>query len=717
MNMKQKFQIGFGIVSLVIFMTIISVTVSALSFDMELKLFQNISTCPTILQDTPPLSKDDIPVYITNFYEYPDTFHLSLNLPQGWSGFVDPDFFVDTNERKQVDPLWITVPDVDPGIYQVEIIAVSGQTGDVITKRFDIEVLSCHSVQMNIEESYKEVCKEKVNRVTFKINITNTGKDAETFDIIVLESGKIIDWADIGLPSITLNPEETKETEVTLELPEDIEEGIHEFTIKVKSQTSYAFVVKTFKLNVRDCYDFNVFLRPHENEVCLGDSVEYSLRIDNLGMADAFKIYTAEWVSVDKVVNISEKGSKDIIVNVTPNVKGKSTFTISIESVNDKKNKKDVKGSINALECRDVAVIISPSNVSVCSGEKVSFEIIVKNTGSIDEEIELSADIGKLKTDKLFLNPKEVKSIELIIDTSEFTGKKTVVVSAKTGKVVDKTTADIFSESCYSSEFYIEPKVAEICPCGKAEFTAVLKNTGKLPDNYTILFNEIMQNVSLDPNETKIFKYTVPVSCDMRGVHFINVSAISKHFSYSDSAKLHIKNISKCYSINLSNKGEIEVEVSKAVAEEIKVKNTGEMEDTFTFIVEGPSWLYLEPTSLTLKDGEEDYIYLYVSPPIETVPNLYTAKIIASSKYSNQTFKLNINVLGEAEKITGRVVGKNVTIGPTKDKGITLKASLNYTEENYTVTKKVESWKPIAIGVITIIIIMILIIRFVTLAK
>jgi uncharacterized membrane protein len=717
MGMKQKFHLIWGIVPIAILLSLMPVIASAASFDMELKLFQNLSTCPTILQDTPPLSKDDIPVYITNLYEYPDTFQLSLKLPSGWSGFVDPDFFVDANQRKQVDPLWITVPDTEPGFYPVEIKAVSGQTGDTVSKRFNVEVLSCHSARINIQEDYKEVCREKVDKAVFSVEMTNTGKDTETFDISVLKGGKAVEWATVSTPSLTLNAGETKEVEIFLELPEDLE-GIQEFAVKARSQTSYATVVKSFKLKVKDCYDFNVFLRPAENDACLGDSAEYSLKIDNLGMSDVFKIEPSEWVSVEKTAEIPEKGSKELTLRVTPAVKGRTTFTVTVESVNDTGHVKEAKGYVNAAECRNLAVIVSPSKTAVCSGEKVALEVVVKNTGSVDEEIELSTDLGTLETDRVLLNPKEAKSIKLTVDTSEFTGDKTVTVTAKTDKITDTGIAKVSSENCYRAELYVEPKTVDVCPCREAEFMVTLKNTGRLPDNYTVLFDEVRQSVKLGPNETKVFKYDVPVSCNMTGTHSINVSAESAYFSYSDSAELNIKDMEKCYSVFMSNGKEIGVAVSKAVAEGIKVKNTGEIKDAFTFSVEGPSWLYLEPTSLELESGEEKYIYLYASPPLGTVPDIYSAKITGKSTHTESAFDLNIRVTGEGEvPVTGQAAKPNLTIGPSE--GVTLNASMEYPEgeANVSVPGAAEGWKPVAIGVITIIIIMILIIRFVTLAK
>ncbi len=714
MNMKQKLNILIGIVSLAL-LSVFSIPVYALSFDMQVETFQEISTCPTIMQDTPPLDYNDIPIFITNFYDYPDTYALSLELPEGWSGFVDPDFFVNPGETLQVQPLWITVPNVDEGVYTIKIKAKSGQTGDEIERSFNVRVLTCHKVDIEVEKSYKEICREEKGYEEYNIKIYNRGKSPETFDVNLFYNDQKVDWLVTNTPTITIANNDVATVKATVNIPEGMK-GIHTFKVSVKSRDSYAEDEETFQINVKDCYGFDAALEPTESETCLGESSDYYLTIKNYGKEDVFKIFAPDWVEIANEVRVAENSKKDIPFKVKPDLKGKLTFIITVSSSNDITATKNVTGVINVDECTGVAVVATTTEKTVCSGDSAEFDVMVKNTGTVSSKINLVTDFGTLSKNQIILNPKETSMVKLNVDTKSFTGEKFITITASVDKeVTDQAMIKIISENCYSAELKLEPENVTICPCEKINFTTEVKNTGKLKDNYTLSFNGVSEQLTLDAGESKTFTHEFAVPCDANETIEVTASLSSTHVSVSDKSAITIKSKEECYGSEISEGGKIEVEVLKSKAVPVKIKNTGEKTDTYRFSVEGPVWAFLQPDTVTLNPGEEGEVYLYISPIFGTKPGEYKTTIKLKSDYVESSTDFTIVVVSG----TGEIKEENKTVVIKPGKEVVLNASVNKTGREVTGEAVAidENTKLIIVGILTIIIIIILIVRFVTLIK
>jgi uncharacterized membrane protein len=707
-----------GIVSLVFF-TVLSIPVYAISFDMSVETFQEISTCPTIMKDTPPLDYQDIPIFITNFYDYPDTYKLSLQLPEGWTGFIDPDFFVNSGETLQVQPFWITVPNVDAGVYPVTIKAKSGQTGDEIEKTINIKVLACHKVEINIEEDYKEVCKEEAKDVVYDINIYNKGKSPETFDIELFYNNEKVDWLVTSAPKITISDNDVATIKATVTIPENLE-GLQKFDIKVTSTDSYAEDKESFQLNIKDCYNFDVNLQPKETGACLGEYADYYLTITNFGKEDTFRIFAPNWVTIMENITIPENSKKEIPFKVKPEMKGKVSFTITVTPSSDISILKNVTGIVNVNECTGVAVVAALTEKTVCSGDVAEFDIMIKNTGSISSKINIVTDFGTLNKNQIVLNPKEMEIIKLKVDTKSFVGERVVTVSASVnGEAADQTLIRIISENCYSAELKLTPENVTSCPCETVKFTSEVKNTGKLKDNYTLKFGDVLEHFALEPGETKTFTHEFSIACDAVESQKVAATLSSAHVHVSDNSLVNIKPKEQCYGSEISEGGRIEVEILKSKAVPIKIKNTGEKEDTYKFSIEAPNWVFLQPDTVTLSPGEEKEVFLYISPIFGTELGEYETTVTVKSDYIESSTEFIIDVVSETAKPGIYPEGNKTVVITPPGKEVVLNASINKTEADITgeTVAISESTKLIIVGVLTMLIVIVLIIRFVTLIK
>jgi uncharacterized membrane protein len=422
-----------------------------------------------------PGSTVEVDLAITNFDDVTHTYFLSLELPVGWeipdNGFIQPDITLASGETGEVT-FWVNPPLVEPGTYSVRVKAKNGEEA---YKDLEVEVLKCHDVYLEVEEMV-EVCGD--TEFEYPFSVTNNGKDSEMFEVTVSGS-----WGeeDLYRDSFTIGSGETEEISVKITSP--AESGT--ITVKAESKESYAKDEKYTELKAEKCYDFGVDLEPDRASTCLGGSAKFVLTLINLGTeSDSYDISSPEWVVPSQESAMALPGEeKSIGFFAFPELEGETTFDIDIKSQNYPKLKKTVTGSIEAEECRGLAIIVSPASQEACRDETVVFEVTVKNTGMVSDTYDLETDLGTLGKNKASIEPGEIEEIDLTIETEELEfGETLVTVRGESGEVSDQNSVSLTVKNCYSAEFGISPEKTDVCRGDEINYTLVLKNVGDLED-------------------------------------------------------------------------------------------------------------------------------------------------------------------------------------------------------------------------------------------
>lgn len=702
------------------------------------------STCPE------PITAVDVYVYVTNLGDSSDTFEMSLDVPDDWNEQIQSEIMLGSGERGKLDLFLLNVPSgTNPGIYDVTVTAKSkSDPSDVNSKKFYIEILPCHVVDLDVTDASKEVCEEDKTPVAYNIDITNMGKLREEFSL-----SASVSWSSFSSNSVELNPDETKTVALTLTPPEGLM-GVQNVLVTAQSTSSYAKDTASLQLDIKNCYDFDLNLQPTEDRVCLGKSIDYVLKINNIGLkADTYSISAPGWITLEAstiTVEANQKG--EITVSVKPEQTGKLSFNIDVSSDNEAGLERSITGTVISNECRSVAAFVFPSQTTVCSGIPVEYTISIKNTGTIEDEFELTSSLGILDKDMIMLGPGETMDVKLDVDTSDLTGTETITIRVSSEAVSDEAKTELVLENCYSATVTVTPDEQSACPYSRINYTVIVENTGELADSYILIFEEFMQEFDLGSGKSKVL--TFPVFSDTSGAYIITAKLRSDHhISISDDATLLITPLETCYSVELTAEvTEKSTETNKATVIPVEVKNTGEQPDTFDISVSGPEWVYLSPIKTDLDSGESISVYIYISPPFGTAAGTYTATLSANSLYSQSSIEIDATVISdvtappepptEPENVTeDGGEEENVTAG---DENVTVEGEDNVTvEEADNITLVINDtgsvvidttpdnvtglflggdedrplWKTVTVAVITIIIIVILIIRFAFLWK
>jgi len=718
----------FIFLTLVIVSLILAPNSAASGVDVSVK---DAATMTTITSSNPlsmcpgPITPQRAILFVQNTGAETDTYELNFkSLPTGWESNNDlrDDITLEASEKDSVDPFLINIPSpysLSPGDYEIVIEAVSLSGGERDEATLYVEMLACYGIDLSSPPSQK-ICEESPTSTTYTVEVENTGKYPETFALSLSD-----DWATVSDSEVILGPGKKKTVTVTLDPPQGTT-GKQIVKLTAQSTLSYAKAEIDIVLNIEDCFDFSVNLQPSHSEACVGDAGEYTLEINNKGETDTFTITGPENVDfeLDKIVDMGTKKGF-IAVIVEPETTGTFSFDVQVKSENTG-TVETVTSTIDAKECRGIVVILTPSEQETCSTSgDVEFIVTLKNTGTVGETLQLTTTAGTLETDEIFLEAGKSDTVELSVapDTS-----KTITVTATSGSVSDSSSSTLQVENCFDAHLLISPAQISMCPCGSVDFEVTLENTGKETDTYEFVYGDKKESITLIPGKDKKASFTVDVDCDAEaGVQEILATAVSENVNLQVSSELNVKPLDACFGLHMENGEGASVEVFQGAIVAVRVKNTGEIVQEIKLSVEGPDWVFISPEKMELESGEEEIVYVYATPPFGTEEDLYTAIISSSSQYTEDEYTVTISVGEDGDVTTVETPEKddNETIDIPDDGGVNdttdSNLTLDVTFENITgnIIKETEtsSFKTIAIGVITIIIIIILVIRFAILIK
>lgn len=703
--MNSKLTLTFSTLLAVLLIAFSQVSVAE---SIELTVFPDeISVCPCSA-----ITPHDVAVSARNLHHSSDTYVFTLDAPQGWSSQIQHDVTLGSGEEADLDLFLINVGcDVSPGVYTATVSAKSQTRGETVSKTLDIEVLLCRGVELTVFDDKQDVCFEEPVPLTYNVEIKNLGKFKETFDLT-----SSVTWADFSDSEITLGSGEITTLTVTLD-PEGVVMGSHEVAISARSTdpgspSYYLPVTKTLGLKVNDCYDFSVDMQPNENTVCSGKSVEYTLIIENTGLNnDVYSVFTPDWISSEETdVSLEPGQTTNVVITATPGTSGSSDVTVTVSSTKDTGLSKKAASTVNAQECRSVAVIVSPTEYKVCSGmDPVAFDVSVKNTGTIEDEFQLTTSHGVLGTGNLVLDAGQIKTTTLEIDPTGLDGEMTVTVTATDGVVADGSDIHLVVENCYSANLTISPEVQSVCPYDSAEYMITLENTGKLPDMYTLRYGDNEDVLDLKSGESESFDLEFLVPFEEAGIYVVSTFANSDEVSLTQTAALNVKTFESCYNVEIVSDGEKRIkpctlEECDATTFEVEIRNTGDKPAFYNLVLEAPEWIQMEPTALDLGPGESGFAYLYLSPDFGVEENRYPVIIKAKSQYI------------ELNEVVDIVVTQNVE-DPAEHPDISLNVSTGKNITGAVIGGDRPLWKTVVVAIIAIIIIIILAIRFILLVK
>jgi len=748
--MFKKVSVAFVFVCILMVVNIVSV--GAVS-NLELSVSPtSITTCSDRV-----LTSNDIKIYVKNLLPKTDTVSLSITwVPNGQSAFIKPEITLASGEEKFVDTVFINVPyTLAPDTYTATIRATSLSTGETVTKDISITVLGCHILEITPIDTSKNVCDEETGTtpVSYTLTIRNPGKFDEIVQLSAEYGGLPITWATFSDNNIKLLAQQSKTITMTLIPPSGLGPGTKNINVKAKSLQSFAEGSTNVMLNINKCYDFSAEISPSDISGCAGLEMTTSLTVRNTGeKSDTYNIITPNGVTASlHSITLNPGNSETIQITYLTQFAGEETKEITVKS-SATGAEKTADFTADAEECRGVAVFVSPTTQTACKNTQGVFVISVKNTGALKDTFTISTNVGELS---------KVQSVNLQINTQGIESGDTIPIKIKVtdGIITSERNAELTVMTCYEASIDLTPETVGVCPNTEQEFSINIKNTGVRSDTYNvgIVFNNQtypgFDHIEIAPDNSKTLKFVLPIE-EEAGTYTLYVTASSPYISVSDTASVTIKSKDVCYAARLTiGDGSKTIQTSKAMVVPVIIENTGEVAQNFSLVLTGPGWIYLSPRNVYLEGNEEGTVYLYISPPYNTLVGDYKADIVAVSENTQTKSSVEVSVISgitapenitlpeeeeeieipeenitePEENVTENITEENVSITPPEEEE-NVSVSLIQTIPNITINATIGnitgliggvpfSWKTIAVIVITIIIILVLIVRFALLLK
>ena len=601
------------------------------------------------------ISGGTLGVSLRNLGTDTDTYRMSLLLPDGWTGFILPGLTLASGESGVVNPVWITPAcNVAPGTYRITIAATSGSSGKRWEKAIELEVLRCHDVEVSTAGLVGTCVGEEA---ATEVRITNLGKLDETFALRAAPS-----WAELSEDRVRVNAGESATVRLTMSPPQDFS-GIQNVTVTAQSLTSYAAGSRAFRLDVSRCYAVNATLSPAKNTVCAGTDAGYTLYIDNLGTkADTFTITGPSWITPGQsTIEVASRERKTVGITASPQGRGDIKMDVTVASLHHPAAASVASASLVAMDCRSVAVSISPSGKTVCRGESAQFVAKVENTGTVLTAFTIDSSSGTPEDRKLVLAPGETRNVVIDTGPAASAGTRVITVQAYDGDVSDEDSATLTVVNCYDASLAVIPHETSACAGDVMELKAEVKNTGEFRDDYTLAYLGHSDAFALEKGESREIAARLSADYQWETANKVLFSLRSSHgVVVEKEAVIAVPAKSACFSVDLwivngnrTREKNASTSVGQGVPVKLVVVNPGLRPDVFSITVDGPDWAYISADTVQLSPLGEESLFLYMSPPFGTEEKVYPITVIADSGRSVSGAEIRATVGRAAPNATG----------------------------------------------------------------
>lgn len=398
---------------------------------------------------------------------------LDLSTTEGWAGLSTETLRIKAGETKNVDLVLIPTEGLS-GIQNVGVKATSQTSYVDVSETVFLDIQSCFGATVTIDPSSKNICQGE--STTYQLILRNTGKD-DTFTLSAPS------WIDLTTASVFLTEGEEARVDLTV-TPTSM--GVQTFEVTVDS--SHINIFASGVVNSEECRAVTVFLFPDEKTTCSGTTVDYTISVKNTGrIADKFDITTTVGTPEVSSVELGPGESrnigffvdtKDLSGDVLIGVKAKSTNTVI----------SDQASSLLTLEnCYTAELNFVQDVQEVCPFFEASYMVVIKNTGKNSDTYTLNVD---KHSETFTLDSGQIKQIEIPIfanvDSGDFS--ITAELSSDFVSLTDTSTLRVkTAEQCFSSEVVRASNGNIIVEEQKGLVVPIkVKNTGDQGNKFTI---------------------------------------------------------------------------------------------------------------------------------------------------------------------------------------------------------------------------------------
>jgi uncharacterized membrane protein len=441
-------------------------------------------------------------------------------------------------------------------------------------------------------------------------------------------------------------------------------------------------------LFVKDCFYYSLNSLESEKHICPGETESFSFEISNDGeYAETYELtiegnYPGQVSLSEGVVSVSAGSSKlvEIYINAGEDSIGDYGFNLVSNPYAG-----SVVNSAEALlvvdPCYDFSIETEKDSISFCEHSQETVSIEVKNDGSTENVYDLEVEgpsWANLENNKLTIGSESSGNVNLVL-TPDYGIQGSFEVKFKVtpekGNVQALNIFNVNVKKCHDVTVDVEKGSDTICNSLESNYNVNIVNNGEYDKEYYLELNGPdwvdldERSISLGVGEDTKVNLVVNPGYDVSpSTYTIEVSAHAKDSSkVASSDKIEVTTVTReeCYKVALSvENNQIEIYSDSTATIPVIVENMGSDEATYELSVGGTasSFVYLNPSVITLGESKSELVYLYVAPAEKVSAGKYSVSVSArlgdSTILDSQTVEIIINEGAEAVEIevTGEVV-------------------------------------------------------------
>ncbi len=380
--------------------------------------------------------------------------------------------------------LIIDPPEGLTGEQEITLSAESTLSYAKTERKITLDIEQCYLFGASIVPPEDAVCIGGTSE--YQLYIDNTGTKSDTYMIVTPA------WITAEKSTVTLGSNKRESVKLTATPPSRGEKTLDVYVSSTSHPTS--IVEAEGIISVIDCSGVAVSFSVAERNVCRGESTDFVARIENTGTAvTAYTVEANGKLSREKIV-LSPGEAQDVILGITGTEK-EGTYPVTIVVSGGSATDRD-SATLVVHRCHEASMTVSPAERDICEGDLLNYEVIVKNTGELEDSYDLAFPGGERE---FSLQPGDSIKLKMDIPFNDSWGDDGLrfrLESANGFRTEKKVTLNVTSEDvCYAAEMKIldgksdkEKSITSVIGEGRVVEISLM-NRGIRSDTYEIAVN------------------------------------------------------------------------------------------------------------------------------------------------------------------------------------------------------------------------------------
>ncbi|MBI5229558.1 hypothetical protein HY991_05585 [Candidatus Micrarchaeota archaeon] len=475
--------------------------------------------------------------------------------------------------------------------------------------------------------------------------------------------------------------------------------GIGKYFLSFKAASVYELTKQETKdsaqinLNyeIRNCQRVLLELPSAEIQACSEKPSSIQLKISNNGFSEEVLDLKAN----SSIVSFSKKrvvllpGKSETVETTISANPGRHVVKMSAESPLSKAEEMLV---VNSRACYGSS-LTTEGEKSFCSGQEGTLLITLKNTGKEDTfSISHQPSAGILSDSRVSLDEGESKKITFRLLSNLGAGQRNIMFTASSPNSQASANFTVSIENCYGVK--LTGTGGRMCPCTEANLPIEVINLGTKNDSFIV--TKTIGPEWLKLTETKVsvpagYKAAVNAhiyvcDADAKDYGFEFSAASETNPAISDKLCINISVLSKgvCYGSAMSAPNETTILECSSNILAVSVQNTGQVDNTFSFSIEGVKWASVTPSFVSLQRLQAKTVFLALNPPINSIGR-YTLTLKSTSKDTETKKDIVVIVKGRPNATTTTTPAEAKKLAP-------INATISYENSSLVIESVPGAW-------------------------